>query len=89
MWGSLQETELFFLKDKFFSFEELIGPERSFWRHRFANGDFALFRLTPDKYHYNHVPVSGRVVDFYSIDGAYHCCNPTAVVSMVTPLFQE
>lgn len=83
--GSLQETELFFLKDKFFSFEELIGPERSFWRHRFANGDFALFRLTPDKYHYNHVPVSGKVVDFYSIDGAYHCCNPTAVVSMVTP----
>ncbi|MDK9716577.1 MAG: phosphatidylserine decarboxylase [Trichlorobacter sp.] len=83
--GSLQETELFFLKDKFFSFEELIGPERSFWRHRFANGDFALFRLTPDKYHYNHLPVSGKVVDFYSIDGAYHCCNPTAVVSMVTP----
>jgi len=83
--GSLQETALFFLKDKFFSFEELIGPERSFWRHRFADGDFAVFRLTPDKYHYNHLPVSGRVVDFYSIDGAYHCCNPTAVVSMVTP----
>ena len=42
-------------------------------------------RLTPEKYHYNHVPVSGRVEEIYMIDGRCHSCNPGAVVSMVTP----
>jgi phosphatidylserine decarboxylase len=82
--GSLRETSLFFLKDKFFGFEELLG-ERGGWSDRFENGDFAIFRLTPDKYHYNHAPVSGRVMDFYTIDGDYHSCNPSAVVCMATP----
>jgi hypothetical protein len=31
------------------------------WLPAFDRGDFAIFRLTPDKYHYNHVPVSGEV----------------------------
>jgi phosphatidylserine decarboxylase len=83
--GSLQETELLFLKEKFFSFEELLGHNRNDLHTTFGNGDFAVFRLTPDKYHYNHTPVSGQVVEIYSIDGAYHCCNPTAVVSIATP----
>jgi phosphatidylserine decarboxylase len=47
--------------------------------------DFTDFRLTPEKYHYNHTPVAGRVVDFYEIDGEYHACNPGAVVAMITP----
>ncbi len=83
--GSLQETNLFFLKEKFFSFNELLGYHRKDLHSAFDDGDFALFRLTPDKYHYNHTPVSGRVYDFYAIDGAYHSCNPTAVVSLATP----
>lgn len=45
-----------------------------------------MLRLTPDKYHYVHAPVSGRVVDFYHIDGAYHACNPTAEISLAQPL---
>ena len=44
-----------------------------------------MFRLTPEKYHYNHNPVSGKVVDFYQIPGSYHACNPNAVVSVMTP----
>jgi len=48
-------------------------------------GDFAVFRLTPDKYHYNHTPVAGRVVDLYEVAGTYHSCHPAAVVEMVTP----
>ncbi|MBW2519431.1 MAG: phosphatidylserine decarboxylase, partial [Deltaproteobacteria bacterium] len=47
--------------------------------------DFAIFRLTPDKYHYNHLPVSGRVVDFFSVSGAYHSCNPGAIIEIATP----
>lgn len=44
-----------------------------------------MFRLTPDQYHYNHVPVTGKVVDFYQIPVLYHACNPNAVVSVATP----
>jgi len=83
--GSFHETSLIFLKDKFFSFEELLGEGKSVWQKVFAGGDFAVFRLTPDKYHYNHTPVSGQVVDFYTIDGDYHSCNPAAVVAVATP----
>ncbi len=83
--GSFRETSLMFLKDKFFSFEELLDCSNSVWHKAFSGGDFAVFRLTPDKYHYNHTPVAGQVVDFYAIDGEYHSCNPTAVVSVATP----
>ena len=83
--GSLDCHDSLFLKEKFFAFEELIGTDKTAWREAFAGGDFALFRLTPDKYHYNHVPVSGRVEEIYEIDGCCHSCNPSAVVSLVTP----
>jgi phosphatidylserine decarboxylase len=71
--------------NKFFSFEELLGCANIIWQTAFSGGDFAVFRLTPDKYHYNHTPVAGKVVDFYAIDGDYHSCNPSAVVSIATP----
>lgn len=83
--GSFRETSLVFLKEKFFSFEELLGSDQSGWHSAFSGGDFAVFRLTPDKYHYNHTPVSGEVVECYAIDGGYHSCNPTAVVAVATP----
>lgn len=84
--GSFAETSALFIKEKFFQYEELIGPDRSRWLPRFADGDFAVFRLTPDRYHYNHTPVSGIVADHYEISGRYHSCNPGAVVREVTPL---
>jgi len=83
--GSFAAASALFIKEKFFSFEELLGPDQPAWREAFAGGDFAVFRLTPDKYHYNHVPVSGEVVDFYEIDGAYNACNPSAVIALATP----
>jgi len=83
--GSLRETSSVFIKEKFFDFDELLGADHSRWRFAFANGDFAVFRLTPEKYHYVHVPVAGQVVDFYEIDGRYHSCNPQATVSLITP----
>lgn len=83
--GSFQETSLIFLKEKFFSFEEMFGCDNTLWHRAFTRGDFAVFRLTPDKYHYNHTPVAGQVIDFYAIDGNYHSCNPSAVVTVATP----
>jgi phosphatidylserine decarboxylase len=82
--GSFDRHDSLYIKEKFFSFEELIGRDKTRWLNRFQNGDFALFRLTPDKYHYNHVPVSGQVKDFYYISGRCHSCNPGAVISMAT-----
>ncbi|OGT98566.1 MAG: phosphatidylserine decarboxylase [Geobacteraceae bacterium GWC2_48_7] len=83
--GSFDETSMIFLKEKFFSFSELLGDRSTRWYNTFAGGDFAVFRLTPDKYHYNHTPVAGEVVDFFALDGEYHSCNPSAVVSVATP----
>lgn len=83
--GSLSQTKSFFIKEKFFEFEQLLGRDRPQWLTDFAGGDFAIFRLTPDKYHYNHTPVGGKVIDFYEIPGSYHSCNPGAIVTVVTP----
>jgi len=83
--GSLDDSSLLFIKEKFFDWTELLGLNKHEWLAKFIHGDFAIFRLTPEKYHYNHVPVSGVVVDFYTIDGSYHSCNPNAVVQLVTP----
>jgi phosphatidylserine decarboxylase len=83
--GSCRETSSLFIKDKFFSFEELLGGGERPWLNAMRDGDFALFRLTPDKYHYNHCPVSGEVADIYEIDGAFNSCNPGAIVTVATP----
>ena len=84
LFGSFSKDSLLFIKDKFFHYREMLGVD-SGWLDAFADGSFAIFRLTPDKYHYNHTPVTGRVVDFYGLDGEYHSCNPGAVVRLVTP----
>jgi phosphatidylserine decarboxylase len=83
--GSLSESSALFLKEKFFDLEDLLSPDKPEWINAFGSGDFAVFRLTPDKYHYNHTPVAGQVVDIYEIPGDYHSCNPGAVVALVTP----
>jgi phosphatidylserine decarboxylase len=85
MVGSLRETSGLFIKGKFFEFPELLGGKGSRWTRRFADGDFAVFRLTPEKYHYTHVPVTGEVADFYSVNGRYYSCNPNAAVRLLTP----
>ncbi len=82
--GSLRNGSLLFLKEKFFAFKELLGDSNAGWQTAFDGGDYAIFRLTPEKYHYNHAPVTGRVEAIYEIGGAYHACNPNAVVEMVT-----
>lgn len=83
--GSFSQASTLCVKGKFFDYEELLGPQKCKWLDRFRDGDFAVFRLTPEKYHYNHTPVAGMVEDFYEIEGAYHSCNPAAVVTLVTP----
>ena len=83
--GSMNTASGLHLKQKFFAFSELLG-DGSPWRQGFAGGEYAVFRLTPEKYHYTHSPVSGRVLDFYSIDGRYHPCNPNATVQLISPV---
>lgn len=81
--GSLAGKSPLFIKEKFFHLEELLGRD-SRWHTFFVGGDFAICRLTPDKYHYNHLPVSGRVVDIYEVDGCHHSCNPLASVAVAS-----
>jgi phosphatidylserine decarboxylase len=83
--GSFSHSSGLYAKGKFFDYAELLGESKTAWLEAFRGGDFAVFRLTPDKYHYNHAPVAGRVVDFYELNGRYHSCNPGAVVEIATP----
>jgi phosphatidylserine decarboxylase len=83
--GSLRSSDLFFIKGKFFQFSELLGEDKATWIHSFHDADVAVFRLTPDKYHYSHTPVAGIVRDFYEVDGVFQSCNPGAVVIAATP----
>jgi phosphatidylserine decarboxylase len=81
--GSCAVQSALFLKGKLFTLDELLG--RGLWISAFRSGDAAIFRLTPELYHYNHTPVAGRVADIYELAGEYNSCNPQAVVEMVTP----
>ena len=83
--GTLSETSQLFIKGKFFDLEELLSNNKKRWLAAFHDGDYAIFRLTPEKYHYNHTPVAGKIIDFYQIDGKYHSCNPHAVLTVATP----
>ncbi|WP_368860878.1 phosphatidylserine decarboxylase [Desulforhabdus sp. TSK] len=83
--GSFHSSSSLFLKEKFFDYEELLGTNKQKWLNAFQGGDFAVFRLTPEKYHYNHAPVSGKVLDIYEISGTYNSCNPSAVVAAINP----
>jgi len=80
--GSDSVSSMFFLKEKFFTLNDLLGTEKYLWTESFRGCDYALSRLTPDKYHYVHSPVSGEVLDIYEIDGKIHSCNPTAADSV-------
>lgn len=83
--GTVGKGPGIFIKEKFFSYEEMFGMNKPQWIYRFAGGNYAVFRLTPEKYHWNHFPVSGRVVDYYEIEGSCHSCNPSAVIAEITP----
>jgi phosphatidylserine decarboxylase len=83
--GSLRDTSTLFVKEKFFDLAELLGGPARRWVKAFQDGDYAVSRLTPDKYHYNHAPVSGRVVDQYELDGGFHSCNPGALLCLPSP----
>lgn len=85
LFGRFSAHREVFVKEKFFSLNELVGKNKVGWQSCFGDGDWAIFRLTPEKYHHNHMPVSGAVVDVYEIDGDFHSCNPSATVRMVTP----
>ena len=84
--GSMAQSSGLYLKQKFFSFPELLG-DGSPWQRSFEGGDYAVFRLTPEKYHYTHSPVD-RVA--YSISTrsrvAIIPCNPNATVQLITPV---
>lgn len=81
--GSFAESSALFIKEKFFDIQELLGSN-SPWHPHFHSGDFAVCRLTPDKYHYNHLPVSGKVLSLYEVDGCYHSCNPLAFIAVAS-----
>jgi len=84
--GSLSRDALLYIKRAAFDLETLVGTDRTDLHALFGQGDAAIFRLTPERYHYTHVPVAGRVVDTFELDGAYHACHPVAALEVATPI---
>jgi phosphatidylserine decarboxylase len=83
--GSLAPGAALWIKQKLFTVPELLGSTRPAWATIFGAGSYAIFRLTPDKYHYTHTPVAGVVRDVYDVPGAYHTCNPAALLELAAP----
>jgi phosphatidylserine decarboxylase len=83
--GSLEQHSSIYLKGKFFDYEEMLGRDKPIWRRVFRGGNYAVLRLTPDKYHYNHVPASGVVRDIYDVDGVFQSCHPAVVIAQASP----
>jgi phosphatidylserine decarboxylase len=83
--GSLSSESTWFIKHRFFDLAELLGEEGRWAFRRFKGGDWAMARLTPDRYHYTHVPASGVVRAIYELDGRYQSCHPAVVVAQATP----
>lgn len=83
--GSFQKVSGLLLKEKFFRYEELLGDDKPRWLESFRGGDYAVLRLTPDKYHRNHAPVTGVVRDIYEVDGVFQSCHPAVVIAQATP----
>jgi phosphatidylserine decarboxylase len=77
------EDAMVSVKRRFFSVPELLAKPN--WAAQFSTARGVSVRLTPEVYHYVHAPVSGVVLDVYDVDGAYHSCNPTALVSFDSP----
>jgi phosphatidylserine decarboxylase len=72
------------VKSKFIAIAELLGSAIAM-QHFDAGVNGLIVRLTPEMYHYVHTPVAGRVNDHRVIEGAFHSCNPTALVSFDAP----
>jgi phosphatidylserine decarboxylase len=83
--GSLQQQSYFFIKRKFWAYEELLSEHQQRWLQAFAEGDVVICLLTPEKYHYTHCPASGVVRDIYNLPGTYHSCHPADTVALATP----
>ena len=83
--GSFREASALFLKNKLFAYDELLGWDKPAWQRAFRDGDYAVLRLTPDKYHYNHAAVSGEVRDIYELDGRYQSCHPAVLIAQAAP----
>lgn len=79
--GNLESDQDFFIKDRFFSMSDLLGGFMTYTAI-FHGGDFAIFRLAPDDYHYYHNCVSGVIEDIYKVEGRLASVSPVALGTM-------
>lgn len=78
--GKLSEDTVLRIKERFFDLGTLLGDGSL--AERFRGGDFGVFRLAPEDYHYFHSPVSGLVTDVFEVEGRYYSVNPHALASV-------
>jgi phosphatidylserine decarboxylase len=76
------ESDSLPIKSRFIRVTELLAHLNPWQSHARSINPIsgAIVRLTPDVYHYTHAPVAGIVRQHAVIEGAFHSCNPTALV---------
>ena len=65
------------VKGKFLTASQILNHPQ--WHPFFEAGPLLIARLCPVDYHRFHFPDSGKILDFYPIEGVLHSVNPLAL----------
>jgi phosphatidylserine decarboxylase len=76
-WINTFPDQVFPVKGSFLTPQALLKSEK--WAGAFDNGPVVLARLAPQDYHRVHYVDSGRIIDWYRINGDLHSVNPLAL----------
>ncbi|MDX8045292.1 phosphatidylserine decarboxylase [Gracilibacillus sp. S3-1-1] len=72
-YGTIQDGIAFSVKGKQLSIDELLGSKTK--ASRYNGGSYMVIYLSPQHYHRIHSPVSGRIVDNYTLGGKSYPVN--------------
>ena len=69
---NVRATDGFWLKDFKYSLSDMFGGEEKGYSRLFEGGTIYQAYLSSTSYHHWHAPISGKIVDIYSIPGTYY-----------------
>ncbi|WP_456278204.1 phosphatidylserine decarboxylase [Bacillus sp. AK128] len=71
--GSISNEQTFIVKDKSYSIAEMLGKDELVTKY--INGTFAILYLSPSHYHRIHAPITGQILDSWSLGTSSYPVN--------------
>lgn len=71
--GMIEPSHIITVKGKNYSIKEMLGDDRKV--EKYSSGHYMIFYLSPSHYHRIHSPVSGKVVDQWTLGGKSYPVN--------------